>query len=90
MLKEKSKRVKYTERVGYRYRRQNPYTDTFNVLYDAEKAGLDTAGGRWVTVCEKHGTLCNHRSLEAARKHLPYADWCEACMRIAEKTRGRK
>ena len=28
-------------------------------LYCAEQAGID-ADGPWVTVCERHGTICSH------------------------------
>ncbi|MEM7124984.1 MAG: hypothetical protein AAF702_01575 [Chloroflexota bacterium] len=49
-------------------------------LYRASEAGLCTDGGEWVTVCEEHGTLCNHRTRRLAESHLVSAGWCEACM----------
>ena len=52
-------------------------------IYRAEEEGLDPAGGPYATVCEDHGTICNHRTLAAARAHAPHADWCEPC---AEET----
>lgn len=49
-------------------------------LYQADQAGLDPAGGRWVTVCEPHATLCQHTSLALARHHLgDPLGWCEPC-----------
>lgn len=54
-------------------------------LYNAEQAGLDPEGGPWVTVCEEHGILCNHRSLALAYHHMTDPEgWCELCRRAAE------
>ena len=49
-------------------------------LYHAEQAGLDAGPGPWVTVCEEHGCIVSHATLQLARAHA--ADplgWCEAC-----------
>jgi len=54
-------------------------------VYHAKQAGLDPAGGPWVTTCEYHATLCNHETLELAMAHLPYAEWCEACQEELRK-----
>ena len=81
-----SRRKPYNDRAGYVSSRRNYITGDFNVLYRAAEAGMDTSDGPWATVCEKHGTICNHRSLTLARQHLPDADWCEACMRKADAT----
>ena len=54
-----------------------------NVLYDGIAAQLDTSGGRWQTVCEKHGAICAHQTLALARQHLGTSGWCEECQRIA-------
>ena len=48
-------------------------------LYHAEQAGLDATDGPWATVCEKHGTVCNHRTMRLALSHLSNVGWCEAC-----------
>lgn len=53
-------------------------------LYEAEPAGYDPEGGRWVTVCHTHGTICNHETLVVARYHLPMCEWCEDCMELLE------
>ncbi len=54
-------------------------------IYRATEAGLDPGGGKYVTVCEKHGTLCNHQTLKLANLHLRAVDWCEACMTIQDE-----
>lgn len=54
-------------------------------LYAASEAGLCSAGGQWVTVCEDHGNLLNHASETRARQHLDYThEWCEACRAASE------
>jgi hypothetical protein len=41
---------------------------------------FDPDGGRWVTFCDTHSTLCNHRTLRQAEQFLPWpANWCEPC-----------
>lgn len=60
-------------------------------LYHAKQAQLDQGGGPWVTVCETHNTLVNHRTLELAQEHLFLVDWCEACQaafRVTEEGRS--
>ncbi len=53
-------------------------------LYDATLTGFDDEGGRWVTVCNTHATVCNHETLALARYHLPACEWCEECMELLE------
>lgn len=49
-------------------------------VYNAEQAMLDSDAGPWVTVCEDHGTVVNHHTLELALKHAPDPmGWCEDC-----------
>lgn len=51
-------------------------------LYDGEPAGMDTSGGRWQTVCEEHGSICSHDTLEIASTFGPCPEeWCEDCMK---------
>lgn len=61
-------------------RRKSRTTGTIVSLYSALEADLDPAGGPWATVCEAHGTICNHRTKTLALAHLPTVGWCEACM----------
>lgn len=50
------------------------------ILFDTQFTNqFDEAGGRWVTLCDEHSTVCNHGSERQARRHLVCADWCEAC-----------
>lgn len=57
-------------------------TGTRVTIYDTQHPDniFDPAGGRWVTVCEDHHTLCNHATLAQARGHATVVDWCEPCM----------
>lgn len=70
----------YTGNAGYITQRHNPLNGADYVLYNAEEAALDTASGKWATVCEKHNTICNHSTKKLALSHLPDGDWCEECM----------
>jgi hypothetical protein len=66
--------------AGLREQRTNPRTGQKVGLYDGEPAGMDTAGGRWQTVCEEHGSICSHSTKRVARTFLaaPW-EWCELC-----------
>lgn len=67
-------------RAGCLTIRRSQQTGHFvGVYHPAAEAGFDAAGGDWVTVCEDHGTICNHKTRKAAIEHLAGADWCEAC-----------
>lgn len=76
------------QRAGFRYACYNGLGHTpiiedsqpFVVVYEAEEAGLDPRGGRWVTVCEAHGFLVNHERLDLSRDfaHEPET-WCDRC-----------
>lgn len=46
---------------------------------------FDPDGGRWVTYCVEHGTICNHETLALARWHAPSGDWCEECRDEVER-----
>ncbi len=66
--------------AGLVERRRNRRTGDVVSLYRAAAAGLDPAGGPWVTLCEAHGSLCNHATRATARAFLsaPW-EWCEGC-----------
>ena len=68
--------------VGLVTKRTNPFAVGFLTLYHAAAQGLDTTDGPWATVCETHGTICNHRTKRAALRHLSGAEWCEECMAL--------
>lgn len=40
----------------------------------------ESEGGRWVTICRRHGAFVQHETRSLARDWLPHAgDWCEGC-----------
>jgi hypothetical protein len=51
-------------------------------IYLAEAQGLDASGGKYVTVCEAHGTICNHETRAKAQSHVEAVDWCEECQAL--------
>lgn len=55
-------------------------TGTHIGVYDGGPAGMDTAGGRWQTVCEEHGWIISH---DTRRRALGFRscpeEWCERC-----------
>ena len=66
--------------AGLREWRRNRQTGHMIGIYDGIAADMDTAAGRWQTVCEEHNTICSHATLTLARYHA--ADptgWCEPC-----------
>ena len=55
-------------------------TGTLVGVYNCDQADLDTDDGSWATVCEEHGSICNHDTLKLARDHASAPDqWCEEC-----------
>lgn len=74
-----SRRKPFNDRAGYVASLRNPTSGGWCVIYKAHEAGLDPSGGNWLTVCEVHGTLCNHTSLKLARASMKSPDFCEAC-----------
>lgn len=67
--------------AGLRSWHKSRATGTYVGVYDGIPAGMDTDGGRWQTVCEPHGGIISHQTLELARGHAPRPDqWCEYCM----------
>jgi hypothetical protein len=63
-------------------------TGTLVGLYVASQAALDEDGGPWVTVCETHGTICNHLTRKLAEHHIPSVSWCEQCQTYLESERA--
>jgi hypothetical protein len=68
-----------TTDAGEVQRRRCQVTGTIVSIYHAATAGLDPAGGPWATICQDHGTICNHRTLDLARAHATTPEWCEPC-----------
>jgi len=69
------------EHAGLLAMHRSRTTGTVIGLYRARDARLDDDEGRapYSTVCQDHGTICCHRTLRAARGHMAYVGWCEAC-----------
>ena len=80
-------RYKFNGLAGCVVQRQLRLTGRLAGVYYAPEAQLDSSDGDWVTICEEHGTICNHKTLTLAMVHLPCADWCEACMAESERVR---
>lgn len=46
----------------------------------AEAAGLSAEGGKWLTICEDHGNVCNHPTKALRDDHArDSSGWCEDC-----------
>jgi hypothetical protein len=66
--------------AGLRYYTRARSTGTHVGVYDGIEAGMDTDGGRWQTVCEEHGEICSHETLQTARDFAPCPEeWCKHC-----------
>lgn len=77
------------EAAGLRSTRHARSTGLLVSVYDGGPAGLDTAGGRWQTVCEPHATICSHLTLALAEAHAAAPEgWCEDCMNRQSSERG--
>lgn len=67
--------------AGYRSHAVARSTGAVVVVLDGDAAGLDTAGGRWQTTCEKHDEVISHATLAVARSWAAAPEeWCESCM----------
>jgi hypothetical protein len=73
----------YADNLGWRQTAIARTTGLPVSIYDGEAAGMDTAGGRWQTICEPHGEVISHETLALARYHAAAPDeWCEVCMGV--------
>lgn len=69
----------FRETDGIIQRTLNREYDVWVSIYDATRSYFDPEGGRYVTVCDKHGSICNHETLYDAKRHAPGLEWCEEC-----------
>lgn len=62
-------------------------TRTIVGLYDGEKAGLDTGGGRWTLICETHGEAVafGSRRIGSTFMSVP-EEWCSICRDSADES----
>lgn len=80
-----------TEYAGYRRHTVSRASRATIVLLDGEAAGYDTEGGRWVTLCDTHGELCNHTTQDEARSWMGEPDgWCQGCARANVRVRAAR
>jgi hypothetical protein len=63
------------------YTRRNRQTGTVLIVAPAAELDLDDEGGRWVTLCDDHGTLVNSDTRNAALSIYPL-DFCDPCRRL--------
>lgn len=55
-------------------------TGTDITVCTAEEAGADPEDGKWVIICEPHGTIMAVDTLAVARSWAPAPEqWCEDC-----------
>lgn len=53
-------------------------------VYDGRESQDDIEAGRWQTVCEDHGTICSHQTLDDALWNGRHPEaHCEDCMSLA-------
>lgn len=59
-------------------------------VVEAEAQGFDPEdGGRWMTICEDHGSNVQHDTLAAARSWASCPEgWCEECQPLAAARAG--
>ena len=70
--------------AGCRAHGTNRETGTKTSALDAAEGGFDTDGGRWVVICDTHGTCINVDSLRDAlfcRAHP--TNFCDDCRELA-------
>jgi hypothetical protein len=67
--------------AGFRRAFRNPASRGWNIVYRAERAGIDAGGCRWAVVCEMHGSTqaCPNLELAWLAGRHPQA-WCDRCV----------
>lgn len=71
---------RFSDNAGWRATQVARSTGRPVSIYDGTAAELDTAGGRWQTVCEDHGFIVSHDTLRLARWHASAPEsWCGVC-----------
>lgn len=67
--------------LGHRLSVWHEARGTWVTAYDGEAAQMDTTGGRWQVVCEKHGAILSVGTLERAKAdaRLDPTEFCEKC-----------
>ena len=80
----------HNKEAGYIAERTNPYfAKTKVVIYNAEQQGMDATAGKYIVVCDAHGTLVNETSVPRARLSMKDpSNFCDECRAIKEKVLG--
>ena len=75
-----SKRKPHNDVIGYVCELRNRVTGIdYVVIYDRNKGFECDADGRYVVVCEAHGTMVSETSLPRARMSMKSVEFCEQC-----------
>lgn len=78
--KRRTVKVLMPDYAGLRQYRRARSTGHVIGVYDGEAADMDTFAGRWQTLCEDHGNVISHETLELARQHATQPEeWCDEC-----------
>lgn len=80
-----------TTYAGYRQHTTSRASRATIVLLDGEAADMDTSGGRWVTLCDTHGEVCNHTTQREARAWMAEPQmWCKGCQHDNVRVRAAR
>lgn len=66
-------------------------TGTLVLVAEADAAGLDSDGGTqpWYTLCDDHGGICSHETIDLARSWSSAPEeWCPYCQDIRDASTG--
>jgi len=75
-----SKRKPHNDVIGYVCELQNRVTGVGHVvIYDRNKGFDCDADGRYVVVCETHGTMVSETALPRARMSMKSVEFCQEC-----------
>ena len=67
-------------------RSRSRLTGTIVILLGPEQEWLDPAGGKWLTLCSDHGTVCNYETRSVAESFMPWPhNWCEECQGYVDR-----
>ena len=75
-----SKRKPHNDVIGYVCELRNRVTGIdYVVIYDRNKGFDCDSDGRYVVVCEAHGTMVSETSLPRARMSMKSVEFCQEC-----------
>lgn len=75
----------HREAAGFVERRRFKPTGSWIVTYRAPEQGIDVCGQRYAVVCDSHSTLVGADTRSQARADMAWPEFCEDCMRVAER-----